>query len=106
MVEPRFAKRTDAKAAVCLQAMSQGVGKYIRSLASAIDSRVTDEMRRLANEQILPILGSEYGRLRHGMHPVYDYGLDNGGETSRSSPSGQLIFAECRFFLFQPSAAP
>ncbi|KAL5501067.1 hypothetical protein ACEPAH_9454 [Sanghuangporus vaninii] len=78
MVEPRFAKRSDAKAAVCLQAMSQGVSKYIRSLADAVDSKITDEMRRLANEQILPILGSEYGRLRHGMHPVYDYGFDNG----------------------------
>ncbi|KAL5514022.1 hypothetical protein ACEPAG_2783 [Sanghuangporus baumii] len=78
MVEPRFAKRSDAKVAVCLQAMSQGVSKYIRSLADAVDSKITDEMRRLANEQILPILGSEYGRLRHGMHPVYDYGFDNG----------------------------
>ena len=80
MVDTRFAKRSDAKAAVCLQAMSQGVTKYIRSIATVVDNRITAEMRRAANEQILPILGSEYGRLRHGMHPIYDYVLDNGGE--------------------------
>ncbi|EJD00364.1 uncharacterized protein FOMMEDRAFT_135948 [Fomitiporia mediterranea MF3/22] len=78
MVDPRFTKRTDAKSAVCLRAMSQGVVPYIRSLASAIDNRITSEMRKQANERILPILGSEYGRLRHGMHPAYDFNHDQG----------------------------
>lgn len=80
MVDPRFSKRNDAKAAVCFQAMSQGISKYIRSIAAAVDNMITPEMRSLANERILPILGSEYGQLRQGMHPAYDFDNDQGGE--------------------------
>ena len=80
MVEPKFGKRVDAKAAVCLLAMSQGISQYIRSIASTIEGKVTPEMRKIANEQILPILGSEYAKLRHGMHPTYEYDHDQGGE--------------------------
>ena len=79
MVDMKFTKRNDAKAAVCLQAMSQGIGPYIRSLAAEVDNKVTPEMRRQANEVILPILGSEYGKLRQGMHPAYEYDHDHGG---------------------------
>ena len=60
--------------------MSQGIGQYIRSIASDIEGRVTSEMRKVANEQILPILGSEYAKLRHGMHPSYEYDHDQGGK--------------------------
>lgn len=80
LVEPKFSKRADAKAAVSLLAMSQGICQYIRSIASTIENKVTPEMRKIANEQILPILGSEYAKLRHGMHPTYEYDHDQGGK--------------------------
>ena len=47
---PLFQKRADAKNAVCLQAISQGIGEYIRGVVRELDEKVTTEMRRVAGE--------------------------------------------------------
>lgn len=60
-------------------ALSQGIGNYIRSAAAAIESKVTPEMRKKANEVVMPILGSEYAKLRQGLHPLFEFEHDQGG---------------------------
>ncbi|KAI0309101.1 hypothetical protein OF83DRAFT_1159297, partial [Amylostereum chailletii] len=46
LVDPAFPKRADAKAAVCLIAMSQGVGDYVRSIVEELDNKVSMETRQ------------------------------------------------------------
>lgn len=79
-METKFAKRADAKSAVCLLAFSQGIGNYIRQVAASVENKVTPEMRKLANERVLPILGTEYAKVRSGSHPNYEFEHDQGGE--------------------------
>ncbi|KLO11981.1 hypothetical protein SCHPADRAFT_941628 [Schizopora paradoxa] len=78
VVETKFAKRADAKSAVCLLAFSQGIGNYIRQVAASVENKVTPEMRKLANERVLPILGTEYAKVRSGSHPNYEFEHDQG----------------------------
>jgi hypothetical protein len=80
LVDPRFPKRADAKAAVCLLAMSQGLGGYIRAIGVAAESKLTPEMRKLANEQILPVLSSECNKIRPGAHPAFEFNRDRDGK--------------------------
>ncbi|KAK7036713.1 hypothetical protein VNI00_011378 [Paramarasmius palmivorus] len=56
LVEPRFRKEKEARAAVCLQAMSEDVESYLRSLSPSVDHRVTKEMRTLVRQRVLPAL--------------------------------------------------
>ena len=79
MVDPKFLRRTDAKTAVALQAMSEGACVYMRDLASKVDSKVTQDMRRFTSETILPILGSEYTKIRNGVHPQFEFQCEDGG---------------------------
>ncbi|KII84788.1 hypothetical protein PLICRDRAFT_179128 [Plicaturopsis crispa FD-325 SS-3] len=76
LVDARFSKRADAKSAVCLQAMSQGVGNYIRAIGKAVEDMVTPMMRAWANEQVLPILGAECNRLKPRCPPTYEFEKD------------------------------
>ncbi|EGN97416.1 hypothetical protein SERLA73DRAFT_75102 [Serpula lacrymans var. lacrymans S7.3] len=76
LVDPRFPKRADAKAAVCLQAMSQGVGDYIRSISAAVEGKVTPTMRTWVNDHVVPVLASEYSKIKPGAHPQYDFEKD------------------------------
>lgn len=72
LVDPRFPKRADAKAAVCLQALSHGAGEYIRAIGKAVEARVTPLMKTWVNDQIYPVFLSEYNKLR-GRHPNFTY---------------------------------
>jgi hypothetical protein len=113
LVDARFSKRSDAKAAVCLQAMSQGLGNYIRAIGKVVESKVTQAMRRLANEQIFPILVSESSKLGPNAHPTYEYERDKDGErTSNLVNAWQLkrtlyeAFGCVMRVALSPSAAP
>ncbi|KAH9940613.1 hypothetical protein B0H21DRAFT_754394 [Amylocystis lapponica] len=75
MVDPKFSKRAEAKAAVCLLAMSQGVGNIIRQITAEVDTRLPADTRRRANE-FLPILQGEYQRLRPGATPTFEFTVD------------------------------
>ncbi|KAF8906987.1 hypothetical protein CPB84DRAFT_337114 [Gymnopilus junonius] len=66
LVDPQFPKRGDAKSAVCLLAMSQGVGDYIRGLKEEAENKLPADRRKLANEKILQVLATEYSKVRHG----------------------------------------
>ncbi|KAG1881147.1 hypothetical protein F4604DRAFT_465963 [Suillus subluteus] len=72
LVDPRFPKRADAKAAVCLQALSHGAGDYMRAIGKAVEARVTPLMKTWVNDQVYPVLLSEYNKLRN-RHPNFTY---------------------------------
>jgi len=79
LVDARFPKRADAKAAVCLQAMSQGVGDYIRAVGKEAEEKITPIMRRWANDLIFPLLGVECSKVKPGTHPRYDFQKEKDG---------------------------
>lgn len=72
LVDPRFPKRADAKAAVCLQALSQGAGDHMRAIGKAVEARVTPLMKSWVNDQVYPVLLSEYNKIR-SRHPGFTY---------------------------------
>lgn len=80
LVDPMFLKRINARSAVCLQAMSQGLGDYIRGVNHEMENKITPEMRRRANDVIFPILGSECNKLKPPVHPRYEFPKDKDGK--------------------------
>lgn len=78
LVDPRFAKRADAKSAVCLIAMSQGIGNYIRAVRDEIENRLPVIRRRLANERIIPTITHECHKA-HALRPEYIFDNDRDG---------------------------
>ncbi|KAI0284173.1 hypothetical protein BC826DRAFT_1179399 [Russula brevipes] len=50
VVEPQFPKRADAKNAVCLVALAAGVGAYIRSIITALETKISVETKTLVLE--------------------------------------------------------
>ncbi|KAI0048163.1 hypothetical protein FA95DRAFT_1558312 [Auriscalpium vulgare] len=77
LVDPQFLKRADAKAAVCLAAMSQGIGNYIRSVNANLDLKIPAEDRRRAHENILPLILTEYTKIFPGKHlDAFEYSKD------------------------------
>ncbi|KAF8552813.1 hypothetical protein OG21DRAFT_1415383, partial [Imleria badia] len=73
LVDARFPKRSDAKAAVCLQAMSEGIGDYIRSIASTLDTKVTPTMRSFSSSLVFPTLTSGLSKIDSALHPHFEY---------------------------------
>ncbi|OCH85385.1 hypothetical protein OBBRIDRAFT_798230 [Obba rivulosa] len=68
-----FAKRNEAKAAVCLLAMSQGVGTWIRDLAKEVENRLSPEVKKQVTDMLLPALLSEYRKVRPSASPAFDF---------------------------------
>jgi hypothetical protein len=79
LVDARFYKRGEAKAAVCLLAMSQGVGNYIREVGAASQTRLPDHLKILAHQHIYPQLGSECENVRSGNRPIFTNYTDRDG---------------------------
>ncbi|KAF9221084.1 hypothetical protein BS17DRAFT_785885 [Gyrodon lividus] len=73
LVDARFPKRSDAKAAVCLQAISHGIGNYIRSITSAIEAKVTSTIRSFSTNFIYPTLMSELSKIRMELRPHFEF---------------------------------
>jgi hypothetical protein len=80
LVDARFAKRTDAKAAVCLEAISQGVGDYIRAIKDSVDTKVTPAMRQWVNELVFPILSFEWQKYRPNEQLLFEFTSEQDGE--------------------------
>ncbi|KAG5636299.1 hypothetical protein H0H81_008498 [Sphagnurus paluster] len=57
VVDPMFTKRSDAKAAVCLSAMVQGIENIIKAVSAQIENKLTPELRSFAHNKIFPALG-------------------------------------------------
>ncbi|KAF9520220.1 hypothetical protein BS47DRAFT_1336199 [Hydnum rufescens UP504] len=64
MVDPVFSKRQDAKTAVCLEAISQNVGDYVRSTGTKYDERLTKEMKDYAKEHVFGLITQDLQRLK------------------------------------------
>src|SRR6266446_1599080 len=79
MVEAQFQKRHDAKCAVCLLAMSQGVGAYIRGLKEKAENKIPAERRKLT-EKVLQVLAAECGKVRQGNRLVFKFSSERDGK--------------------------
>ncbi|CAA7271260.1 unnamed protein product [Cyclocybe aegerita] len=73
LVDPQFPKRSDAKSAVCLLGMSQGLGDYIRGLKEEAENKLPPDRRKLANEKLLQVTAAECGKVRPGNRPAFSY---------------------------------
>ena len=91
LVDARFPKKSDAKAAVCLQAMSEGIGDYIRSIASALDNKVTPTMRSFSSSLVFPALTSGLSKIDTALHPHFEYDKERDGWHSALSQSVNVI---------------
>ncbi|KAH9849147.1 hypothetical protein C2E23DRAFT_888535 [Lenzites betulinus] len=77
LVDARFSKRAEAKAAVCLLAMSEGVGDYIRSVAKAVEEKLPAPMRKHVGEVLTPLVNAEYRKVHGaGIQPQIEYDMD------------------------------
>ncbi|TFK54539.1 hypothetical protein OE88DRAFT_1655249 [Heliocybe sulcata] len=79
IVEGRF-KKSVVKAAVCLEAISQGLAEHLLSVTKEVDNKVTPEMRGLASQQILPALNIQLRKVP-GAKMNFAYVLDLDGKT-------------------------
>lgn len=93
--EPQFGSQKDAKAGVCLLALSQGAGKYIREVGAAVEARITPQMRSFVLTSVFPSLMAETQRIC-GTAPRYEsYTADDGERNHavmRSSADALLAF--------------
>jgi hypothetical protein len=78
-VDSLFQKRSDAKSAACLLALSQGIGDYIRSVKGSMDDNFTPEMRKLASEKFIFALNTECSKIRQGNRLNFTYSNDLDG---------------------------
>lgn len=81
LVDARFHKRADAKAAVCLHAMTQGLGDSIRQVRKSIESKVTPAMTQWVKDHVLDALTSELRKIRPGAQLMYTFEKDHDGES-------------------------
>ncbi|KDQ07787.1 hypothetical protein BOTBODRAFT_70139 [Botryobasidium botryosum FD-172 SS1] len=72
LVDSVFSKRQDAKTAVCLLAVSQGVGEYIRSLGEKYDEKLTKAMKDRAKE-LMTTIANELQKVKPGLHANYTF---------------------------------
>ena len=80
LVAQRFSKRADAKAAVCIQAMAEGAGAYIRELAKEVDARLSPLVRRNVNDTLLPAILTELKKVRPDAAPAFEFKTESDGE--------------------------
>ncbi|KAG5644837.1 hypothetical protein DXG03_007564 [Asterophora parasitica] len=59
LVDSIFGKRSDAKNAVIVSAMLQGVGEYIKAVGVAIENKITPKFRTIVHDQIFPMLNDQ-----------------------------------------------
>lgn len=79
LVAARFSKRAEAKAAVCLQAMSDGVGDHIRAIIKEVDERLPPTVRKTINDVLIPMLLMEHRKIPNASAPQFDYQSDADG---------------------------
>ena len=78
-------KRMEAKAAVCLLAMSEGMGDYIRDVGKAVKEKLSPATRKHISEVLLPLLNTEYRKVRGpGIQPAIEYDQDMDGQLDPS----------------------
>ena len=86
LVDPRFVKHADAKSAVCLLAMSQGLGDYIQSVKQEAEQRLSAERRKLAHEKIIPSLTVECNKVCPGNQMTFNFMQERDGGLQARNP--------------------
>src|ERR1700733_11605069 len=79
LVDPVFAKRQDAKMAVCLEAISLGVSQWIRSISTSMEDRLTKGMKDRAREVLIPAINSSLQRLKPPQRAEWAFSSQNHG---------------------------
>ena len=80
MVDPQFAKRVDAKSAVCLTALAAGVGAYVRGIGEAVEAKISPETRSRIFDCIFPLMLTEYSKFWPNRPPeMFEYTKDRDG---------------------------
>lgn len=82
LVDPQFPKRADARSAVCLLAMSQDVGGYIRGLKEEAENKLSAERRKLANEKLIQTLSYECSKVKLGNRLMFTFSTERDGGSS------------------------
>ncbi|KAJ3848400.1 hypothetical protein EV368DRAFT_86662 [Lentinula lateritia] len=85
LVEPRFSKKAKSRVGVCIQAMSEGVGSFLRAYAPdtkttlpGVNSLVTLEMQRVVNDTMWPALEAACRELGPGAAITTQYPKSGG----------------------------
>ncbi len=82
LVDARFAKRAEAKAAACLLAMSERVGDYIRGVGKAVEDKLSPSTRHYVQETLMTIMVAELRKVRgSGFNPTFEYDVDVDGQS-------------------------
>ena len=82
----------EAKAAVCLLAMSQGVGDYIRKVGKAVKERLPPATRKHVSEVLQPLLNAEFRKVRGpGIQPAIEYDQDVDGQSHFPCPLSSSV---------------
>ncbi|KZV70948.1 hypothetical protein PENSPDRAFT_752194 [Peniophora sp. CONT] len=77
LVDPLFPKRADAKTAVTLLAMSQGVGQWVRDVTRECEEKLPQRLKEYITMRILPMINLEYNKIWPGRHPdIYTFTKD------------------------------
>ncbi|KAJ4490684.1 hypothetical protein J3R30DRAFT_3694404 [Lentinula aciculospora] len=85
LIEPRFSKKAKSKIGVCIQAMSEGVGSFLRAYlpdpkatSPEEQSSVTLEMRRYANVTVWPAIEAACREIGPGAVTTTQYPSNSG----------------------------
>jgi hypothetical protein len=79
LVEPQFTKRSDAKAAVALLAISQNVGGWISVVSETIENLLPQDVKQKAYS-LVPTISHECKRAGLNQQPDYSFVHDEGGK--------------------------
>ncbi|CAG8669857.1 6511_t:CDS:2, partial [Acaulospora colombiana] len=77
LVEPQFTKRSDAKSAVALLAISQNVGGWIAGISETIENLLPQDTKQKAYS-LVPTLSHECKRAGLNQQPVYSFVHEEG----------------------------
>lgn len=79
-MDPVFPKRAEAKTAVTLLAMSQGVGEWIRRVIRECQEKLPQRLKEYITMRIMPMISLEYLKIWPGRHPdMYTFTKDQDG---------------------------
>ncbi len=77
---------------MCLLAMSEGVGDYIRDVGKAVKEKLSSATRKHVSEVLQPLLNAEFRKARGpGIQPAIEYDQDMDGQWDPSLSRPHVI---------------
>lgn len=90
LVDPVFAKRQDARVAVCLEAISGGVCQWIRSLEVKLEAELSQVKKEEAT-QVLARLSADMQRMKPPQKAKWNFSQKGQGALASSLPLGHKL---------------